>query len=222
MARILDRRRAIKLREQGKSWTEIKNTIPASRDTLARWLKDASLTDVQKQSIFQNAKAKRIENYIIATKAKRKRIEAESYKEESDKLGIITKRDLLIAGMFLYLGEGAKSTRSKIQVTNSDPDVIKFSIAWMVKSLGIPKSNLKIQLHLYVDMDIEKEIRFWQNITGLKKNNFIKPYIKKTSSLRIDHPSFGHGTCSVYYHNVNIKNKFIAGIRVIMNAGMGV
>src|SRR3989344_781816 len=110
----------------------------------------------------------------------------------------------------------------RIQITNSDPSIIRFSIFWISKILGVQKEKLKVQLHLYKDMDIENEIKFWLDETGLKREQVIKPYIKNMSSLKINHPSFGHGTCSVYCHGAILKDEFMAKIRVIMDAGMGV
>ncbi|OGN02638.1 MAG: hypothetical protein A2655_02860 [Candidatus Yanofskybacteria bacterium RIFCSPHIGHO2_01_FULL_43_42] len=218
MARVKDRRLAIKLREQGKSWTEIRSVLTVSKDTLSRWLKDACLTEEQRQKIVLEGKTRRIENYILSTKARRKRIDETYLQNKAREFGKVNKRDFLVAGLFLYLGEGAKSTRSRIQITNSDPSIIQFSIYWLTKILKIPYRKIKVQLHLYTDMAIEREIDFWQKITMLNRDQFIKPYIKRTSSLRIDHPSFGHGTCSIYYHNAKIKDEIMAGIKVIMNS----
>src|SRR3989344_1555171 len=222
MVRIEDRRLAINLREQGKSWTEIRSMINVSKDTMSRWLKDACLTEEQRQKIVLKGKAKRIENYILSAKARRKRIDETYYQNKVREFGKISKRDFLVAGLFLYLGEGAKSTRSRIQITNSDPSIIRFSVYWLAKTLEIPHRKIKVQLHLYKDMDIEGEIDFWQKITMLDRVQIIKPYVKKVSSLRIDHPSFGHGTCSIYYHNAKIKDEIMAGRKVIKNSATGV
>lgn len=167
------------------------------------------------------SKARRIENYILTAKAKRRSIEEATYKKVREQIGKISDRDLLMAGLFLYLGEGAKSNRSRIQITNSDPRIIQFSVAWFQK-IGVKKSDIKVQLHLYTDMDIKHELKFWREVTNFNESQFIKPYIKKSSSLKIDHPSFGHGTCSIYYHKVSMKDDIMAGINVVLNSVLGV
>ena len=121
MARIIDRRIAIKLRQEGKSWTYIKDLLSLNRGTLTRWLKDVELTDEQKEKIFQDSKTQRIEKYIVTVKARRKRIEENIYRTELKNIGHIKNRDLLIAGLFLYLGEGSKSNRHLICISNSNP-----------------------------------------------------------------------------------------------------
>lgn len=221
MARILDRRVAIKLRQQGKSWTYIKNCLSLNRGTLSRWIKDVELTQTQRQKIYEDSKIRRIENYIITVKARRKRIEEEAYKTEFKNLGHIKDRDLFMAGLFLYLGEGSKSNRHLISISNSNPEIIRFAKFWLTRILFVPESKLRIQLQLYRDMNIAKEIGFWSKSLCIPKHQIIKPYVKKTSSKVIDHPTFGHGTCNIYLSNTILKGRIMASIKVILNSTTG-
>lgn len=221
MARIKERRKAIKMRLAGKTYTHIRAVLGVSKSTLSGWIKDIRLTSEQLKKIKTNATARRIENYIITTKARRKRIFEGFCQNEKKSLLPLNRREYLIAGLFLYLGEGAKSEWWKVQLSNSDPNIIKFHMFWLTSILKVPIEKIKTQIHLYRDMDIEQELRYWENITGLGRKQFMKPYIKKTSSQRIDHPSFGHGTCGIYYNKVELKHKILAGIRVILESTNG-
>ena len=218
MARIEDRRKATELRLAGATFTHIKESIGVSKSTLSSWLKNIQLSEDQIKKITGDAKSQRIERYIKTTKERRQKIFENFCKIERDTLLPLSKRELYIAGLFLYLGEGAKSDWWRVIISNSNPDVIKFSIFWLTNVLKVPRAKLKIQVHLYTDMDIEQELKYWRQITSLRRNQFMKPYIKKTSSKRIDHSSFGHGTCNVYLGNVNLKHKILAGIRVILES----
>ena len=217
MARILDRRKAIELRLSGNSYSHIKELLKVGKGTLSDWLKDVKLSSQQLEKINKDSLAKRVENYIETVRLRRKKIFETSYRDQKNKLLPLNTRDLLVAGLFLYLGEGSKSSHSRIQITNTDPAIIKFSIFWMAKILNIDVTRIRVQLHLYSNMDIENELNFWQNITRLKRNQFIKPYIKTTSSLKIDHPSFGHGTCNLYTCDTKLKRNILAGIKVILD-----
>lgn len=221
MARIIDRRKAIELRQEGKSWSYIKNILVVSKSTLSRWIKDVELTQAQRKNIFENSKIRRIENYIVTVKARRKRIEEEEYKTEFKNLGYIENRDLLVAGLFLYLGEGSKSNRHLIGISNSNPKIIRFAKFWLTKILLVPENKLRMQLHLYQDMDIAKEVNFWSKSLCIPKRQIIKPYIKKTSSKVIDHPTFGHGTCNIYLSNTILKGRIMASIKVILDSTTG-
>jgi hypothetical protein len=217
MARFKDRHKAIQMRLDGKTYTYIKERVSASKSTLSLWLRDIELTKKQLDKIKKDKISKRVESYIQTTKDRRKRIFNKSCIEERDKLYPLSTRDYFIAGLFLYLGEGSKTDWWRISISNSNPDVIRFSMFWLTKILCLDKKRLKIQLHLYNDMNIEKELKFWRKVTGLPKKQFISPYIKISSSARINHKGFGHGTCNVYGWDVKLKHQILAGIKIILD-----
>jgi hypothetical protein len=96
---------------------------------------------------------------------------------------------------------------------------MKFFIHWLTKSLGIPKEKLKIQLHLYSDMDIKEEMDFWSKTLDIPLTQFTKPYIKETSSKRINHKGgFGHGTCKIRVGANELAERVYMGIKAIADS----
>lgn len=216
MTRRLDRRKAIELRKQGKTYTFIKKHLGISKSTLSYWLRNIKLTKSQIESIRKNSIEKRVENYINTRREGRKKIFESYLKNERKNLLPLSERDFLIAGLFLYLGEGGKSDWWTTSISNTNPSIIKFTLFWLKKILKVPKRKIKVHLHLYKDMNLEKEINLWSKITGISKKQFRKPYVKKTSSKNIDYHTFGHGTCNILVENTELKNKIIAAIRIIL------
>lgn len=47
MARIIDRQKAIELRKQGKTYSEIRNELKVSKSTLSEWISKFPLTSEQ-------------------------------------------------------------------------------------------------------------------------------------------------------------------------------
>ena len=127
----------------------------------------------------------------------------------------LSEREVFIAGLFLYLGEGNKVSRNSIGITNTDPSVIKFTLYWIINSLKVSKNKIRLQLHLYDDMDKNKEINFWLKELGMKKSSLVKPYIKKSFRTSVDQKGFGHGTCGLFVHNTIIKENVLMAIRAI-------
>ena len=127
-------------------------------------------------------------------------------------------------GLGIYWGEGTKYRQDGLSISNTDPSIIKFFINWLNKSLGVPKNKMRVMLHLYTDMDIKKELKFWSVILKIPLSQFTRPYIKKNSSKGINHKgSFGHGTCNVRINNVPLAEKIFMGLKVISdqyNKGM--
>ena len=216
MVRRLEKRKAIELRKRGETYTFIKNNLGVNKSTLSYWLRNIKLTRSQIESIKRESIEKRVEKYINTRREGRKKIFESYLKNERESILPLSKRDFLIAGLFLYLGEGGKSNWWVTEISNTNPAVIKFVIFWLIKILKVPKNKIKVRLHFYKNMDIEKELGFWIKITNLPKKQFRKPYIKKTSSKNLDYYTFGHGTCNILVDNTELKNKIIAAIRIIL------
>ena len=137
------------------------------------------------------------------------------YKDQLKKWLPITERELFIAGLFLYLGEGNKASRNAVGITNTDPSVVKFALYWIVNSLKVPLEKIRVQLHLYSDMKVQEEVDFWVKELSLERVSFTKPYIKKSTRENIDQKGFGHGTCGLIVHNTALKENILMAIRVI-------
>lgn len=214
MARFIEKRKAIRLRKQGKSYSQIKKILKLSKSTLSYWLKDYPLSE-QRIKELRDWNEKRIENCRKTKQIKREKRLNESFKKAEKDLLPLIKKELLIAGLFLYWGEGAKQMDNGLSIANTNPTVIKFSIFWMTQVLKIPKSEIKASLHLYKDMDIRKEHRFWIKETGIPLKQFRKPYIKNTFTTSIDHTGFKHGTCTIFGGGVRLKEMVMMSIRAI-------
>lgn len=213
MSKLLSRQKAIELRRQGKSYSQIRQDLQVSKSSLSLWLKDYPLSK-EKIRELRDLSAIRIEKYKNTMKKKReKRLEG-YYREAENKL-ILSKDSLYICGLFLYWGEGNKASRHTISIANSDPDVIKFTLVWMKEALKIPQNKIKIYLHLYSDMNIEEEIDYWMKTLNMPRGSFSKPYIKKSTRTNINHKGFSHGTCNVSYNNTVLKEKLLMTLEAL-------
>ena len=139
----------------------------------------------------------------------------EVYKKISKDVNTFSKRDLFLAGLFLYWGEGTKASNCSVVLTNTNPAMLKFFIKWL-ELFGVEKKNLKVKLHLYSDMNIKKSLDFWSKELKIPINQFQKSYIKKTSSKSITYKNgFGKGTCSVIFNNRDIWEYIMMGLKYI-------
>lgn len=214
MTKLLLKRKVIELRRNGKSYSEIRNLVSVSKSSLSLWLRNIPLTNDQVGRI-KSKKAQAVEKFRETMKLKRQKRLQEYYKEQSKIYLPMTERELYYAGLFLYWGEGNKASRNTVSISNTDPDVLKFSLLWMLRCLKIPKFAIKVALHLYQDMNIESELSYWSKELGIPKGCFNKPYIKKTLRISIDQKGFGHGTCNLIVQNTVIKEKLLMSIRSI-------
>lgn len=142
----------------------------------------------------------------------------EIYKKYQKEFSTLSRRTLFIAGLVLYLCEGTKTDYARIVLTNTDPKVIIFFIWWMNIFLDIPKNKIKIALHLYENMNLEKELNFWKNELGIRKSQFFKSSIRKLKKSSFSYKeSFRHGTCKVYFGGVEKKREVMMAIQAFLN-----
>jgi hypothetical protein len=200
MARIKEKEKAIKLRLDGLSYSQIKEEMGLSKSTLSGWLKNYPLSDSQIKKL-RDLNPRRIEK-CRNTKAQKVRDRHNNvYNKASVDIGLLSEREIFIAGLFLYWGEGSKSERTTTGLSNTDPSMLRFFIKWL-KIVNLENKALHVTLQLYTDMNIEKEINFWSKELNLPKNLFKKPYIKESTLAGLSYKrGFGHGTCNIRVFN---------------------
>ena len=217
MAKPLLREQAIQLRLQGKTYGQIKRELGIEKSTLSGWLNKLPLTDVQTRALSQNKEMiadLRREKYIATRRRQRLERLQRVFLQQKKQTVPLTRKELFLAGLFLYWGEGEK-THGVISISNTDPRIVTFALYWMTQSLGILREKIKVQLHLYKDMDQQESVTFWSEKLMLPKEQFRKPYIKKSNREGLTYKSFGHGTCRLYVGSVLLSEKIAMSIKAI-------
>lgn len=217
MTKFIEKRKVVELRKQGKSYSEIRKIIKVSKSSLSLWLKDVILTDEQVYGLKMK-KVQAVERYKKSMRIRREKIHSTYYEDQKIKLLPLSEKEELIAGLFLYWGEGNKVGTSSISISNTDPRVIKFGFYWMKNCLNIPENRIFVMLHLYRDMNIKLETGYWSKEIGIKLSQFKRPYIKDSFRSDIDQKGFGHGTCGLWAFKTEIKQNILTAIEVISDS----
>jgi len=216
MARKIDKQKAITMRKKGMSYSQIKEKIKVSKSTLSGWLSGMPLSEKRIRELRADSPI-RIERYRNTMRVKRDAKNKIAYQNIAKKIGNISDREFLIAGLFLYWAEGSKTKNFSIALTNTNPAMLVLFIRWL-KFFGVPKSKLKVHLHLYSDMNVKKQMNFWSKTLKIPLSQFRKPYIKKTKLSSITYANgFGQGTCSVILDNGPICSEVMMGIQYIQD-----
>jgi hypothetical protein len=216
MVRKKDKQKAIFLRKKGYSYSQIKDKLRISKGTLSEWLSDMPLSDKRIREL-RDFSSQRIENYRNTMKNKRDLKNKIIYENMKKRLGVMSDRDILIAGFFLYWGEGSKTKSYSVALTNTNPRMLIFFIKWL-KFFNVPKSKLRVKLHLYSDMKIKEQTSFWSKTLNISSSQFRNPYIKATKLSSITYKNgFGHGTCSVIVEDKEIASQILIGLEYIQD-----
>lgn len=185
------REQVFKLREEGYSYSYILQKVKISKSTLSAWLSNVPYSPNQ-TTITRIGKARAASGYW---KAKRKLESIENAeKEAKNEIGQVTKRDLFMLGIGIYIGEGSKSYNI-VRVINADPKIIKFAVKWFEKVIDLPRENFRIRLHLYPDNNIDECVDFWSSVSGIPAHQFQKTSIDKRKDKKMfKRGKLPHGT----------------------------
>ncbi len=215
MTRLKLRKKVLDLRKQGMSYSQIKKILKVSKSTLSCWLKEYPLTK-ERISELRNNNEVRIEKFRETMRKKREDRLEKTYQSQKRILLPFNSRELFVAGLFLYWGEGSKFKTSTLSLSNTDPSVIKFFISWLTKSLRVPEKKIRIDLQLYSNMHINQEISYWSKTLKISPIQFTNPYIKETADIKINHKgNFGHGTCNARVGDARLTEKILMSIKAI-------
>lgn len=214
MARYKEKSKAIGLRKKGYSYSQIKQELGISKSTLSGWLQDYPLSEKRIREL-RDDNPRRIEKYIDTMRKKREAKSLIEFKRVKKDIGKLSKRELFIAGFFLYWAEGGKTRRNALTFSNTDPLMLRVYLKWLL-ILGISKDKLKVKLHLYRDMDVNKEISFWHKELGLPKSQFQNAWIKNSKMSNLTYRNnFGHGTCNIILYDTITAVYALMGIKFI-------
>lgn len=179
--------KAIKLRKEGLSYSEIMKIIPIAKSTLSDWLHSVGLSKKQKQRITEKklASIKRGWEKVRKIRLDRTQNIFNKSKEDISKLKI-NKDSLFLMGLMLYWAEGAKQKENRVSVSqgvnfsNSDPKMVTFFINWL-RNLKITEDSIVIEIYIHENKrdEMEKVKSFWANATGIPLKKFDRIYYKK-------------------------------------------
>lgn len=203
---------SVELRKNGLSYSEIKQQLGVAKSTLSVWLKDKPLSLEQKLRL----NSKRLiatENYRD-TMAKKRQLEyMQILKEVNKDILPLSHRELKIGGLFLYWGEGGKTNKCQVSISNSDPRVLVFAKRWLTVVYGVLDQKMRVRLTLYSDMNVGEEVAFWMKKLDLPVEQFRKVRVKV--GIGKSNGGFQHGTCEIVVTDTAVKTEIMAGLEAI-------
>ncbi len=213
------RQKAIDMRIKDEaSYSKIKEKLGVPKSTLSYWLREYPLSNKRiyelRKEGWSKGEASR-EKYRNAMREKKDMKRNCIYQQQKQNLKNLSKDSLYVAGLMLYSAEGGKKDLYRITLANTDPAIILFFIKWLGMFFDIDIVKLRFQLHLYENMDIVEEEKFWKDVLGgIEKSQFYKTQIRvlKKGSFTYE-GSHRHGTCSVFVSNGDKKMKLVESIR---------
>ena len=177
------------MRRNGESIKVIAKTLGVSVGSVSTWCQDVQLTPDQIQKLSQRSidpyfgkKA----TYMLAQRAllnnKIETLLSEGIKE----VGELSLRDIFIAGIALYWGEGFKKDH-QVGLATSDKDMAKFFIMWLYKCFNVTTNELLIRVTVNATYKnrIQAIEQFWSKELGIDQHLFSKSFYQNAAWKKI-------------------------------------
>jgi hypothetical protein len=177
---ILLKSAAIKLRKEGKSYSEILRLLNLpSKGTLSLWFKNIKLNRQEESRLSKNMKLAVDRGLHKFNEIRSKRILEENIQagiEGSGEIKKISKRELMLIGATLYWGEGSKAdyewSSKAIIFTNSDPNMIVVFMRFIREIWNIGEKRIRAGIHIYSNIKPDEAKKYWAEIMKLPIDRF--------------------------------------------------
>ncbi|PIT87183.1 MAG: hypothetical protein COU31_04455 [Candidatus Magasanikbacteria bacterium CG10_big_fil_rev_8_21_14_0_10_40_10] len=116
-------------------------------------------------------------------------------------------KELLIAGVMLYYGEGAKTGRT-VDFVNADNKAVKLFLKFLRNICQIDEKRLKFYLYCFSDQNAKKLIEYWSLQLRAGQNQFTKPFIRP--SLNRSKRKILHGVLHVRYNDKKLLETILS------------
>lgn len=131
-----------------------------------------------------------------------------------------------IIGVVLWWTEGTKARQNNrwkntwnctVEVTNTNPDIIKLFLDFLRKDIVISEPRLKLQLQIHEGDDQEKLEVYWSRITEIPGERFTKTFVRPMGNKI----GKSMGTCKIRYSNKQAYLKIHFLLQKILESASG-
>jgi transcriptional regulator with XRE-family HTH domain len=202
-------------RDEGRSVREIQQLLGVSKSSVSSWVRDIELAPEQVEALRQrnpryNAQLNGSHANVARALSRRAK-----YQEDGRLLARLGRREY-IAGCMLFWAEGSRCGNS-LQLTNSDPELIRFFVHFLRRQLGVPDEKIRVACNLFADHEERQhEIeQFWLDVVALPRSALTKTMVNRYSkwSQKKRKNKLPYGTCRVSIHDTRLEHLLYGSIQ---------
>lgn len=190
--------RAIALRKDGYSISEIADLTGVSKSSVSTWVRGVVLDRAARERIEYLKKKGRLKSHKTL-RARKKQRKKDALRRAQQLLGSENK---VLCAMLCWC-EGAKDEdRSSLAFTNSDPLLVSTFLSLLRHHFEIDESKFRVCLHIHEYHNFDDQILFWSTVTNIPRSQFIKPFRKEHTGIR--RRANYQGCVNIRYHDVQL------------------
>jgi transcriptional regulator with XRE-family HTH domain len=188
--KVIQREQARLLRAQSWTLAAIAAELGVAKSSVSLWVRDVDFVPRPRN---RGHRMQRPHPLAVAKAAEIERLRLEGL----ERIGQLSEREFLVAGVALYAAEGSKRGNG-VRFANTDPRMILFFITWLRVFFDVDEQRLRMRLYLHEGLDLDAANVFWSELTGIQVSQFGKPY-RAVPDATIRHSKHVMGCPSVCY-----------------------
>jgi transposase len=170
------------LRARGCTYDEIAAELGVSKASVSLWVRDMPRRGRISYEEFRKRNAEGVSKYWQSEQARREAGRKAIADTAASQIGVLTDREIVIAGAIAYWCEGTKSKpyrrKDRVVFINSDPGLIALFLRFLAAA-GTASDRLICRVHIHETADVAAAQRFWQDVTGVPASQFREPTLKR-------------------------------------------
>lgn len=118
-------------------------------------------------------------------------------------------------GVGIYWGEGNKKSLTAVRVGNTDANLLKVFIRFLVEICGVKYEKIRYGLQIFTDIEESEALEFWQKELNIDRNQ-IMPTISRVKSGKIGtyKTKNQYGVMTVYVFNRKLRDWMVSQLIV--------
>lgn len=221
-----DRQVALRLRLNGKSYSDIGKILGVPKSTLSDWFSSLVISQEAREKIEKKARKNSLEGLLRRNRNQtflaRKRVE-DIRKKASEEIDNLSNENLFLSGVMLYWAEGYKRpkirngrelTNHPVSLTNSDPYLVKLFLRFLRECCNVPENKIKAGIRIFQHHNKKVLQNFWQRETNILPQNFHKVYygVSKSSMGKRPFNQFPYGVIQIIVADTNLFHRIMGYI----------
>ena len=210
-------KKAIELRREGNSYTDIARILSISRTSVCNWVRNVRLTETEKGRLKKNIALKIGRGRIsaqISIHSKRVFKDKVAYEEAEREFKKFKNEPLFFLGLGLYWHHGSSTRGDRVQFMSSDLPSIGIFIVWIEKYLKISRNMLTYRLFVNLHNKKGEYESIWINKLRIKREYFRNTIY--TRSLKPNISKEYKGSLTISYSKIDIFRKVIAWQKLLI------
>ncbi len=124
-------------------------------------------------------------------------------------------------GIGLYWGEGNKANKYSVRLGNTDPDLIKVFIKFLIEIYDVSFADLRFGLQIFSDVDAESAKKFWMTKVGAESSQFYKITVTISTKVGTYRHKNKNGVLTVYFHNKKFRDIIVNEVQKCRDSSVG-